>query len=185
MAAARRDHAHSNVNRPRYDLSHRNADTWWQVTSEPALRASTAVNNSLIQVAYPVAISETTRMSERRQANRRKSFLRGCIYFNKRRSVIDCLVRDISPTGARLILSEAASVPDVVELHIPQKEETLRARIQWRTDGEIGVVFGSEAEEKAAAGLTKRIERLEAELAALKRMVRRLKSEVAGKDEAA
>jgi PilZ domain len=125
-------------------------------------------------------------MSERRHASRQKSFLRGCIYFNKRRSALDCLVRDISPTGARLILSESVSVPDVVDLYIPQKEETLRARIQWRTSGEIGVAFGSEAEVKAAASLTERIDRLEAELTALKRMVKRLKAEIAnGADEAA
>jgi hypothetical protein len=32
-------------------------------------------------------------MAERRQSSRQKSFLRGCIYFNNRRSAVDCLVR--------------------------------------------------------------------------------------------
>ena len=44
-------------------------------------------------------------MSERRISTRQKSFLRGCIQFNHRRTTIDCLVRDISDTGARLIFS--------------------------------------------------------------------------------
>ena len=39
---------------------------------------------------------------ERRKVSRHKSFLRGMIYFYNRRSVVDCLIRDISPYGARL-----------------------------------------------------------------------------------
>jgi hypothetical protein len=38
-------------------------------------------------------------MAERRRSVRKK-FLRGCIYFNKRRSAIDCLIRDISDQRA-------------------------------------------------------------------------------------
>jgi PilZ domain len=71
-------------------------------------------------------------MAERRQSSRQKSFLRGCIYFNNRRSAVDCLVRDVSVAGARLIFSAAVNVPDVVDLYIAQKEQTLRAKVQWR-----------------------------------------------------
>jgi hypothetical protein len=35
-------------------------------------------------------------MAERRRATRQKSFLRGCVYFNKRRGAVDCLIREIS-----------------------------------------------------------------------------------------
>jgi hypothetical protein len=55
-------------------------------------------------------------MGERRKATRQKSFLRGCIYFNNRRSAIDCLIRDISASGARLIFSDTVTVPDIVDL---------------------------------------------------------------------
>ena len=74
-------------------------------------------------------------MAERRNATRQKSFLRGCIYFNNRRSAVDCLIRDISSTGAKLIFSDAITVPDVVELYIPQKEQTLRAEVHFRSAG--------------------------------------------------
>ncbi len=60
---------------------------------------------------------------ERRRAARQKSFLRGMVYFNNRRQMLDCLVRDVSPHGARLIFSAAANTPDTLELHIPQKDE--------------------------------------------------------------
>ena len=41
-------------------------------------------------------------MAERRNSTRQKAFLRGCVYFNKRRGAVDCLIRDISDIGARI-----------------------------------------------------------------------------------
>jgi hypothetical protein len=126
-----------------------------------------------------------TRMSERRGSTRRKSFLRGCIYFNNRRNTLDCLIRDISTVGARLLVSETVNVPDVVELYIPQKEETLRARVQWRRDGEVGVAFGvgARAPRNRDDELAPRVEKLEAEVATLRKMLKRLKAEVASDPE--
>jgi hypothetical protein len=125
-------------------------------------------------------------MSERRKATRQKSFLRGCIYFNNRRSAVDCLVRDISGTGARLIFSATVSVPDVIDLYIPQKEQTLRAVVQWRHGDELGVAFGESARALAVpsagdvAALSERVQKLEGEITALRKMLKRLKSEVSG-----
>ena len=78
--------------------------------------------------------------------SRQKSFLRGTIHFNNRRSVLDCLVRDISPYGARLIFSDAVTTPDVLDLYIPQKEQTLRVHVIWRHGEEVGVAFAQIAE---------------------------------------
>lgn len=123
-------------------------------------------------------------MRERRNTSRRKSFLRGRIYFNKQRNSVDCLVRDISGEGARLIFSDAVTVPDVVDVYIPQKEQTLRAHVHWREGEELGVTFAPDAAPRApeqlpaAEDLTGRVERLEAELALLKRTLRRLKMEM-------
>jgi hypothetical protein len=124
-------------------------------------------------------------MSERRGSTRQKSFLRGCIYFNSRRNTLDCLIRDISTVGARLLFSETVNVPDVVELYIPQKEETLRARVQWRRDGEVGVAFGvgARAHHNPDDELAERVKKLEAEVATLRKMLKRLKAEVASDPE--
>ena len=65
-------------------------------------------------------------MSERRSISRQRSFLQGRIFYNSRRSSIDCLIRDISDTGAKLKFSEAVAVPDAMELYIPTKEEIRR-----------------------------------------------------------
>ncbi len=131
-------------------------------------------------------------MSERRNAQRQKSFLRGCIYYNNRRSATDCLIRDISPTGARLIFSDTVTVPDMVDLYIPQKEQMLRAQVQWRHGDEVGVGFPASAKTKlgsaaaADGALAERVEKLEAEMAKLKRVLKRLKADVSGDaDEAA
>ena len=130
-------------------------------------------------------------MSERRIAQRQKSFLRGCIYYNNRRSATDCLIRDISPTGARLIFSDTVTVPDMIDLYIPQKEQMLRAQVQWRHGDEVGVGFPASAKVKPGAasadeGLAERVEKLEAEMTKLKKMLKRLKADVTGDaDEAA
>ncbi|MFL6934868.1 MAG: hypothetical protein ACJ8EJ_09505, partial [Xanthobacteraceae bacterium] len=44
---------------------------------------------------------ERAMTDQRRKSSRQKSFLHGCIYFNNRRSAVDCLIRDISREGAR------------------------------------------------------------------------------------
>jgi hypothetical protein len=127
-------------------------------------------------------------MSERRTAARQKSFLRGCIYFNNRRSSADCLIRDISETGARLIFSSTVALPDIVDLYVPQKEQTLRAHMQWRHGDEIGVAFAPAAHAQEPAvfaetgDLGERMQKLEAEIAALRRIVKRLQAAVPAAD---
>jgi hypothetical protein len=116
---------------------------------------------------------------ERRRIVRQKSFLRGTIHFNNRRSVLECLVRDISSFGARLIFSDAVTVPDVLDLHIPQKEQTLRCHVIWRHGQEVGIAFAQAAQMEGlgdGGDLSDRVQRLESEVASLKRMLRQLKT---------
>ncbi len=121
-------------------------------------------------------------MDNRRIAPRQRSFLRGRIYFNNRRSSADCLIRDISDTGAKLTFSHAITTPEVIELHIPAKEMTLRAHVQWRRGEEIGVAFmADDAPTLApapAGDLAERVHHVEQELARLHRVVETLQSEL-------
>jgi len=127
------------------------------------------------------------RAAERRRITRQKSFLRGTIHFNNRRSVVDCLIRDISPYGARLIFSDAVTTPDVLELYIPQKEQTLRVNVIWRHGQEVGVAFAQAAsmdpaaEQQQPSDLAERVARLEIEILGLKRILKRMKTD-AGPD---
>lgn len=107
--------------------------------------------------------------------------MRGCICFNDRHSGADCLIRDISEGGARLIFSNVVNTPDVVDLHIPHKEQMLRAHVQWRRGDEMGVTFASELRDDGAPfeqDLARRVDRLEAEIAALRKILKRLKNEL-------
>jgi hypothetical protein len=122
-------------------------------------------------------------VNERRVSLRQKSFLQGRIYFNNRRSSIDCLVRDYSEIGARLKFSETATVPEAIELYIPNREEMHRARVEWRSGDEMGVSFGDEMRSPSIApdtgqnDLMVRVQRLEAEVAALRRVVNEMRAE--------
>jgi hypothetical protein len=116
-------------------------------------------------------------MDERRTSRRHKSFLRGVVYFDKRRSETACLVRDLSEEGARIVLSQTITIPDVIELQIPQREQTVSARVQWRRADEVGLSFckPETATTPREDQLIKRIAELEAEIVTLQRTIKRLK----------
>ena len=120
-------------------------------------------------------------MGERRHAGRRKSFLRGLVYFDNKHGALSCLVRDLSDEGARIIFSENVTVPETFDLHILQKNQTLRARVTWRRGDEIGLGFpAADAATEAkldAAALVKRVAELEGEIAALRKMLKRMKGD--------
>jgi hypothetical protein len=122
-------------------------------------------------------------MGERRNARRSKSFLRGFVYVSKRRGALACLIRDLSEKGARIIFSDTVTLPDVVDLYIPQREQTLRARVQWRRDDEIGLGFmeveRTPAAEPSAGEVMQRVALLEAEIASLRTVLKRLKRDKA------
>ncbi len=124
-------------------------------------------------------------MGERRGSRRSKSFLRGFVYVSRKRGALACLIRDLSEKGARIIFSDTVALPDVVELYIPQRDQTLRARVQWRRNDEIGLAF-TEAERAAAdaspsaTDVVQRLAMLEAEIVSLRALLKRLKAEKTG-----
>lgn len=118
-------------------------------------------------------------MSELRRETRLRTFLKGRIVFNNGNSSMDCLVRDISASGARLMLSQTATLPDGFDLIIPAKDRTHKATLRWRKADSVGVTFADEAAHPAAANasdatpaaLLARIRELEAENASLRRQL--------------
>ncbi len=126
-------------------------------------------------------------MAERRQSRRQKSFLRGFVYFDKRRGVMGCLIRDLCGEGARIIFSETVTIPEVVNLHIPQRELTLRARVHWRRGDEIGLSFSAATPATPvppqASELTARVAQLEDEITSLRQVLKRLKSDKPSTDD--
>jgi hypothetical protein len=78
--------------------------------------------------------------SPRRSNSRAKTLKSAKIVFNKNQSVIDCFVRDLSPTGAKLKLGDLIPVPKtfILELHDGTRYDCERVRVLGQ---EIGVRF--------------------------------------------
>src|SRR4051794_34700004 len=121
-------------------------------------------------------------MYENRVAPRLRSLLKGRITYNNRLSTVECVVRDISATGARLALSHQNVLPDKFELYVPLKEKTYSVEVRWRADEDVGVMFltGEESvfppTEKPS--LAARVEHLEAEVAALHGILAKLMGKI-------
>ncbi|MET0259430.1 MAG: PilZ domain-containing protein [Methylobacterium sp.] len=127
---------------------------------------------------------------DQRQTMRMRTFLKGRIVFNNGCSTMDCLIRDMSGTGARLELSETTTLPEVFDLYIQNKAQTYRSTLRWRRANGVGVTFddmaaqavptaapASQITPQAAAAdpsltmLVRRITELEAENAALRSVI--------------
>ena len=120
---------------------------------------------------------------ERRKWPRKKSFLKGKVFYNHRHSSIECTVRDFTDYGCRLQFASPISLPDTVELEIPAREQTLTAHIRWRKDDEIGVsleeAYAQGGPELVGAGdLSQRVASLEREVTKLHRLVMDLRADL-------
>ena len=80
---------------------------------------------------------------ERRAHPRRRVFKRAKVIFNLDRSVMDCMLRDLSQGGARLSCTMAALLPGQFELFFLAEREIRSVRVAWRSATELGVAFVS------------------------------------------
>jgi hypothetical protein len=121
-------------------------------------------------------------MSDKRTSPRLRSFLKGRVLFNGGQSSLDCLIRDMSSTGARLEISASVTLPDRFDLYLPHRDETCRVHLQWRRAGQIGVAFDQveSAPEMPSApqDVAARVEQLEAELGLMRLLLAQMKSEL-------
>jgi hypothetical protein len=126
--------------------------------------------------------SEAT-MSERRRARRTRSFLRGFVYVSRQQGALACLIRDMSDTGARIVFSDTVTLPNTIDLYIPQRDQTLRAKVRWRHGDEVGLAFAMPQQHSDATmsetEVVQRVALLEAEIGTLRTVLKRLKREKA------
>ena len=125
---------------------------------------------------------------ERRKSPRQRSFLRGFVRLGDQNYSLDCVVRDVSETGAKLRLKFPISLAALasferghVELHIPEKQKIIQASVVWVDNFEIGVSFrvavtiadpAPTTADAADAELLDRVARLEAEITRLKQLLK-------------
>ena len=78
-------------------------------------------------------------MDETRRAPRRRILKAGSITFGG--GVIDCVVRNLSTTGAALEVPSPVGIPDQFALIVAADKSQYRCAVVWRKERRIGVAF--------------------------------------------
>jgi hypothetical protein len=76
-----------------------------------------------------------------RVALRRRVLKAGVVASNDRHLTMNCTVRDVSDTGARLRVEGSLSAPDTFELIIEIDGLEASCEVVWRSKSEVGVRF--------------------------------------------
>ena len=81
----------------------------------------------------------TTTMTEKRAAPRHRVLKRSTLAFGG--GGIDCTVRNLSASGARVDIASPLGLPQKFTLVIEADQFIRRCRPVWNTDRQLGVVF--------------------------------------------
>lgn len=79
-------------------------------------------------------------MDEQRRSPRQRTYKGGTISFGTYPSV-DCIIRNLSATGACLAVQSVASIPDHFTLLVKPELLKRSCRVAWRDNQKIGVHF--------------------------------------------
>lgn len=90
---------------------------------------------------HPLALpADENRMSERRATQRVRTIKGGSILFGVV-PAIDCIVRNVSETGACLEVASPIGIPDEFTLLIKPELRKRDCKVAWRSISRIGVCF--------------------------------------------
>lgn len=118
-------------------------------------------------------------MTDKRAGERARTFIKGRLMFGAGVMSADCDVRNLSPTGAKIMVDEEIPIPNEFTLDLPSKSRSFKATVAWRHGDEVGLAFEPEAAPADPADPQARITQLEAENAKLRSQIRRLQGELA------
>ena len=109
-------------------------------------------------------------MEERRKEQRWPAYLGATAIFNKLISA-NCIVKNTSSAGARLVLHNTPLIPDEFDVVVPRKNAEWRARVKWRRLEQIGVELAVRQTAEAPVSLeeARRLRHLKKQNAALRR----------------
>ena len=115
-------------------------------------------------------------MLDRRQSARDKVIYGGVAEIAERSGSRDCVVRNISETGAHLEFSNDVRLPkDTMLLTVARKGRSFLARIIWWRDNFVGVAFSSETPyELPGSDLAERLRKSEMKKRQLQRRIKQL-----------
>jgi hypothetical protein len=80
-------------------------------------------------------------VSERRSAKRWYTVLAARITPNSQSKSIECIVRDLSDTGARVYFADTSEMPCEFELEILSRGLKVQSRLMWSRGANHGVMF--------------------------------------------
>jgi len=80
-------------------------------------------------------------MAERRPKPRKRVLLGGRIVYQNGDRYFDCSIRDVSESGARILLKPGEPIPSKVYLIETQKRIVHEARVAWNNGREAGLQF--------------------------------------------
>jgi len=78
---------------------------------------------------------------EQRRQTRARTLKSARILFNDHRSVIDCTVRNLSPTGACLNVASALGIPERFDVMFDADHTVRPCRLVWHNEKQLGVEF--------------------------------------------
>jgi PilZ domain-containing protein len=78
-------------------------------------------------------------MQERRKSIRKRTFLGGRLAFQARYATLDCTIRNLSDTGARIAVDGSAILPDEFDFTLTRNDRAYRARLVWRDADAAGL----------------------------------------------
>jgi hypothetical protein len=84
-------------------------------------------------------------MSEKRRIQRTQVLKGAKIIFGNRSCLLDCVVKNLTNSGARLELPSLIGIPPSFELSFDQGRIMRSCRVMWQKGNNIGVSFGGAA----------------------------------------
>ena len=81
------------------------------------------------------------RRSRERRSTKRSRTLKGAKIIIGSSSVIDCIVRNLTNTGARIRIQNTVNLPEVFDLTLDGGYSFRSCRIKWRSITETGLQF--------------------------------------------
>ena len=80
-------------------------------------------------------------MEQRRASIRLRTLLEGRVLLGSRVSPVECTVRDISETGARITFADPVPLPPEFELQVPKRKLSRQVRVVWSNEKIHGLMF--------------------------------------------
>jgi len=84
---------------------------------------------------------------ERRHQTRSRTLKSAHILLNRHHSVIDCTVRNLSPSGACLNVESTLGIPETFDLMFDADKSIRTCHLVWHKEKQIGVEFDDAATE--------------------------------------